>query len=73
MACCMLVIGVLSRDSTRLASRLAASVAACGAWWAFCEVMWNTAHDREVAHRLIRLSALGWMFIGPAVLHLFVV
>ena len=72
VASCMLVVAVLSRESTRLASKLSASVAACGAWWALCEVLWNSAHDGEVAHWLIRLSAFGWLFIGPIVFHLFI-
>lgn len=70
LACCMLLVAVLARDSTRAASRLAAGVAACGAWWALCEVMWSAAHEREAAHWLICLSSLGWMTIGPAILHL---
>ena len=72
LACCMLVVAVLTRDSTRVASRLVAGVALCGAWWAFCEVMWSTAYQREAADWLIRLSSLGWMTIGPAILHLFI-
>ena len=72
MSSCMLAVAVLSRDATRLASRLAAAVAICGAWWAFCEVMWTAASDGEVAHWFIRASSFGWIFIGPIVLHLFI-
>ena len=71
IACSALVVAVLARDTTRRASRLGAIVAGCGAWWALCEVLWNTASDPEIALRLVTLAALGWMTIGPAVLHLF--
>ena len=36
-----------------------------------CELIWNTADDPAVAFFLIRASAIGWMMIGPVVLHLF--
>ena len=71
IACSALAVAVLARDSSRRASRLGAGVAACGAWWAACEVLWNSADDPTVVLRLIAVSGLGWMFIGPAVLHLF--
>jgi signal transduction histidine kinase len=71
LACSMLAVAVLARDSTRRASLLAAGVAFCGAWWAGLEVIWTGADDPRIAVQLIRLSAPGWMFIGPVILHLF--
>ncbi len=71
ITCSMLGVAVLARDTTRRASHLAAAVAACGAWWAGCEVVWNSVDDPELALFVIRLSALGWMPIGPIILHLF--
>jgi signal transduction histidine kinase len=71
LACTALVVAVLARDWNRRSSQLAAVTAACAAWWAACEVLWNGASDPVWALRCIRLSAFGWMCIGPAVLHLF--
>ena len=71
IGCAMLAVAVLARDSTRHSSRLCVAVAACGALWAGCEVLWSTARDAQSALVLIRASAFGWMLIGPAVLHLF--
>jgi signal transduction histidine kinase len=30
-----------------------------------CEIAWNTAHDPEVVLALVKLSAPGWIFVGP--------
>lgn len=67
----MLVVAFLARDTQRHASRLAAALAACGAWWAGCELFWSTATDAETALFIVRLSAPGWLVIGPVGLHLF--
>lgn len=67
----MLAVGVLARGSRRPASRQAAALIAGVAIWAACEVLWNAAHDPAVVLRLVRLSAVGWVAIGPAALHLF--
>lgn len=71
IACCTLATGIIARDWSRRVSRLGVLVVLCGAWWSFCEVLWNTASDPDTALRLIRVSAFGWMTIGPAILHLF--
>jgi PAS domain S-box-containing protein len=41
------------------------------AWWAACQVAWNLAPDAASARWAVRLSAPGWIFIGPVVLHVF--
>ena len=71
IACSMLAMAILARDSRHRASRLGAAFALCGAYWAGCEVLWNSATDADVALRLVRMSALGWVAIGPITLHLF--
>jgi signal transduction histidine kinase len=71
IACAMLSVGILARDSRHPANRLGAALALASAWWGLCEVLWNGADEAEVAVRLVRLSALGWMGLGPIVLHLF--
>jgi len=40
-----------------------------GAFWAFCEVLWSMAPSPEAALYLQRLSALGWIGLGPLSLH----
>jgi len=45
------------------------SLGILGAFWALCEVLWNLAADPEAALRLQRLSAPGWVGLGPLSLH----
>lgn len=66
----MLATAILARDSTSGASRLSATVLYGGAFWAFCEVLWVNASDPTVALWLVKLSALGWVMLGPLALHL---
>jgi signal transduction histidine kinase len=44
----------------------------CGAYWSFCELMWNSQSDASAALTWMRLSALGWMWIGPLFFRIFV-
>ncbi len=66
-----LASGILARSHTDPRNRLAALLMIGAGFWAFCEVLWNTHSDPEVVLRLVRASALGWVFIGPLTLHLF--
>jgi signal transduction histidine kinase len=45
------------------------SLGLLGAFWAFCEVLWSLAPNPEAAVGLQRLSALGWIGLGPLSLH----
>jgi PAS domain S-box-containing protein len=45
------------------------SLVLAGAFWAFCEVLWSLAPDPDAALGLQRLSALGWVGLGPLSLH----
>jgi hypothetical protein len=74
VACCVcavLAASILARDASQPANRLAASLVGCGGVWAFFEVLWNVQSDPVVALRLVRASALGWVWLGPLTLHLF--
>jgi signal transduction histidine kinase len=62
---------IAARDSAHRANRRAAALVAGAAWWACCEVLWNTAGDPVTALRLVRLSAAGWVWIGPLAVDLF--
>jgi signal transduction histidine kinase len=59
---------LLARDSASRSNRSAAFLSLCNAWWAMCEVAWNTSTDPEVVMTLLRLSAFGWIWIGPTAL-----
>jgi len=45
------------------------SLALLGGFWGLCEVLWSLAPSPEAALELQRLSALGWIGLGPLALH----
>ncbi len=61
---------VLARDARETSNRIAAAIIYGGAWWAFCELIWTQTPDPDLALALVKLSALGWVAIGPLGLHL---
>ena len=67
----VLATAILVSDARRKANRLAAALVSGASFWAFCEVMWHAQRDAPTALALVRLSGLGWVWIGPLVLHLF--
>jgi PAS domain S-box-containing protein len=67
----MLATAILTRSSADSRNRLAALVVGGAAFWALCEVLWNISGDERSALLLVRASTLGWVFIGPLMLHLF--
>ena len=62
---------VLARDAAGAASRRAATLSLAACFWAACEIAWNTAADPATALFLVKLSAPGWIFIGPMSTHVF--
>jgi len=66
-----LASSILARDPRQPANRKAALLIGGAAWWAFCEVLWNTRSDPAVALRWISLSTLGFCALGPLCLNLF--
>ncbi len=71
VTCAMLAVGILARDSRHRTNRIGAALMAGAALWAACEVIWNAADDPDVVLQLVRISAIGWVGIGPVALHLF--
>lgn len=61
----MLVGALLARGAVHRSHRLAALLVAGALWWSLCEVAWNTAGDPQTALAWVRLSALGWVALGP--------
>jgi signal transduction histidine kinase len=66
-----LAAAILSRDARQPVNRLAALLVGSASLWSFCEVLWNAQGDPVVALALVKASALGWAWIGPVTLHLF--
>ena len=66
-----LAAAILSRDARQPVNRLAALLVGGASLWSFFEVLWNAQSDPRVALALVKASALGWVWIGPLTLHLF--
>ncbi|MEN8181532.1 MAG: ATP-binding protein [Myxococcota bacterium] len=62
---------ILARDPASRSNRTAAFLSVCTAFWAMCEVAWNTSSDPRVVLTLVKLSAFGWIWIGPTALRVF--
>jgi PAS domain S-box-containing protein len=70
IACFALASAVLRMGVVRqLPNRLAATLMLSAGFWAACEVLWNAASDPGVALWLKRISAPGWVFLGPLGFH----
>ena len=61
----VLAVAILALDPRSRLNRRAALLVAGAAWWALCEVLWNTASDPATALFLVRLSCFGWVALGP--------
>jgi PAS domain S-box-containing protein len=61
---------VLVRDFEETTNRLAAGIIYGGAFWAFCELIWSQANTPQTAMAWVKISAVGWVWIGPLGLHL---
>jgi two-component system, NtrC family, sensor kinase len=46
-----------------------AGMSACGAIWAFCEIMWQVTGGTDASLLWMRASAIGWVPIGPVAFH----
>ena len=56
---------ILARDAASPANRRAALLSLCASYWAACEIAWNTASDPAAVLLFVKLSAPGWIFVGP--------
>ncbi|MFQ5415597.1 MAG: ATP-binding protein [Myxococcota bacterium] len=68
----VLASAILARDAGNRSNRLAGAMIGGVSIWALCEVLWNTRADPETARIFLRLSAVGWVFIGPLALNILV-
>jgi len=72
LVCCALGTALAVRQGGQRASRLAAALVFAAAFWAFCEVIWAGFDDPDAVLRWVRISGLGWVWLGPLSLHLFI-
>lgn len=70
IGCAMSATSIFVRDPDEAMNRYASLIVLGGAWWAFCEIQWNRADDPDVAMTWVKLSALGWVTVGPLGLQL---
>jgi signal transduction histidine kinase len=70
--CTVLAVALVTQDPTNPINRRTGLLFAGSAWWAGCELLWNTATDPDTALFLVRISSLGWAAIGPLALDVFV-
>ncbi|HME72292.1 MAG TPA: histidine kinase N-terminal 7TM domain-containing protein, partial [Myxococcota bacterium] len=62
---------VLAREAGDPANRLTAAILGCSAFWSLCEVIATREPHAERALLVIRASSLGWMWLGPLSLQLY--
>jgi signal transduction histidine kinase len=72
LAAAALAAGLAASSAGQRANRIVALALVCSAFWALCEVLWTLCDDPRDALALIRLSGLGWIWLGPLTLHLVV-
>jgi signal transduction histidine kinase len=60
---------VWTRDPTNRRVWPIAGMSACGAVWAFCEILWQVTGGSEASLAWMRASSLGWVPIGPVAFH----
>jgi signal transduction histidine kinase len=61
----VLAVAILMQDPSARLNRRSALLVGGAAFWALCEVLFYTASDPVAAMRVIRVSALGWLALGP--------
>jgi signal transduction histidine kinase len=71
--CTVLAVAMVSEDPRSPLNRRTGLLFAGAAWWAGCELLWNTATDPHTALLLVRVSSLGWAAIGPLALDALVI
>jgi PAS domain S-box-containing protein len=71
-AAAAMAAAILARDPGQKVNRLIALVLLGSAHWSLCEVVWSLLDDAERVVQWIRLSALGWVWMGPLSLHIYV-
>ena len=71
LACLVFGVLILARGPAATENRCAAALLLGGAHWGVCEAVWTIAPDAAHALIAVRVSALGWIAVGPICMHLF--
>jgi signal transduction histidine kinase len=71
LACLAVGVLILARGPAATENRCAAALLLGGAHWGVCEAVWTLAPDAATALIGLRVSAVGWIAVGPICLHLF--
>jgi PAS domain S-box-containing protein len=66
----MMAVALVTADSRQRANLLVAAALFCSAWWSLCEVLWSLEGDPRRVVQWVKLSSLGWMWLGPLTLHI---
>jgi len=67
----IMATAVVARDPGLRIHRGLGALLAATAWWSLCEVLWQLQDDADTVQKLVRLSCLGWMSLGPVALSIF--
>ena len=71
LACLVFGVLILAREPDSNPHRCIAMLLFGGTWWGLCEAVWTLAPDATTALTLMRISAPGWIAVGPLCMHLF--
>jgi len=71
LVCVATGVLILTREPHQTANRCAAALLLGAGYWGVCETFWTVCADPESALFFVRLSAPGWLFIGPLAMNLF--
>jgi PAS domain S-box-containing protein len=67
LSCIVMLMGGDQRPNRRVAT-----FGFTSAWWALCEIFWNSATTADTALLLHKIAAPGFVYIGPLTVHLLV-
>jgi signal transduction histidine kinase len=71
LVCLASGLGIAARDPGGTSHRCMAVLLIGACWWGVCESVWTLAPDPATALLWVRLSAPGWIAVGPLCMHLF--
>jgi signal transduction histidine kinase len=72
LGCMALASTIVVRDPGAKVNRLMGAILGCLGWWALAEVLWTVADSDQLALRIARSSAFGWLLVSAFAFHTFV-